>query len=122
MVRFKMPQETLTLHDLIRGEVVVDTKLLDDKVLFKSDGMPTYHLANIVDDHLMEITHVIRGEEWLPSMALHVLMYRAFGWQAPQFAHLPLILKPAGWAMESLVSVMVTRWASLYFLWNGWIL
>ena len=92
----KMPQETLTLHDLIRGEVVVDTKLLDDKVLFKSDGMPTYHLANIVDDHLMEITHVIRGEEWLPSMALHVLMYRAFGWQAPQFAHLPLILKPAG--------------------------
>ena len=96
VVRFKMPQETLTLHDLIRGEVVVDTKLLDDKVLFKSDGMPTYHLANIVDDHLMEITHVIRGEEWLPSMALHVLMYRAFGWQAPQFAHLPLILKPAG--------------------------
>ena len=80
VVRFKMPQETLTLHDLIRGEVVVDTKLLDDKVLFKSDGMPTYHLANIVDDHLMEITHVIRGEEWLPSMALHVLMYRAFGW------------------------------------------
>ena len=75
---------------------MVDTKLLDDKVLFKSDGMPTYHLANIVDDHLMEITHVIRGEEWLPSMALHVLMYRAFGWQAPQFAHLPLILKPAG--------------------------
>ena len=96
VIRFKMPQETLTLHDLIRGEVVVDTKLLDDKVLFKSDGMPTYHLANIVDDHLMEITHVIRGEEWLPSMALHVLMYRAFGWQAPQFAHLPLILKPAG--------------------------
>ena len=96
VVRFKMPQESLTLHDLIRGEVVVDTKLLDDKVLFKSDGMPTYHLANIVDDHLMEITHVIRGEEWLPSMALHVLMYRAFGWQAPQFAHLPLILKPAG--------------------------
>ncbi len=96
VVRFKMPQETLTLHDLIRGEVVVDTKLLDDKVLFKSDGMPTYHLANIVDDHLMEITHVIRGEEWLPSMALHVLMYRAFGWDAPQFAHLPLILKPAG--------------------------
>ena len=96
VVRFKMPQETLTLHDLIRGEVVVDTKLFDDKVLFKSDGMPTYHLANIVDDHLMEITHVIRGEEWLPSMALHVLMYRAFGWQAPQFAHLPLILKPAG--------------------------
>ena len=72
------------------------TKTLDDKVLFKSDGMPTYHLANIVDDHLMKITHVIRGEEWLPSMPLHILMYRAFGWKAPQFSHLPLILKPAG--------------------------
>jgi glutamyl-tRNA synthetase len=69
---------------------------LDDKVLFKSDGMPTYHLANIVDDHLMEITHVIRGEEWLPSMALHILLYRAFNWTPPQFAHLPLILKPVG--------------------------
>jgi len=69
---------------------------LDDKVLFKSDGMPTYHLANIVDDHLMETTHVIRGEEWLPSMPLHVMLYRAFGWDAPEFAHLPLILKPIG--------------------------
>ncbi|MDO4881514.1 MAG: glutamate--tRNA ligase [Capnocytophaga sp.] len=96
VIRFKMPQEILTMHDLIRGEVVVDTKTLDDKVLFKSDGMPTYHLANIVDDHLMKITQVIRGEEWLPSMPLHILMYRAFGWKAPQFAHLPLILKPAG--------------------------
>ena len=96
MIRFKMPQEILTMQDLIRGEVVVDTKTLDDKVLFKSDGMPTYHLANIVDDHLMKITHVIRGEEWLPSMPLHILMYRAFGWKAPQFSHLPLILKPAG--------------------------
>jgi glutamyl-tRNA synthetase len=74
----------------------IDTNILDDKVLFKSDGMPTYHLANIVDDHLMEITHVIRGEEWLPSLALHVLLYRAFGWDAPIFAHLPLILKPVG--------------------------
>jgi glutamyl-tRNA synthetase len=74
----------------------IDTNVLDDKVLFKSDGMPTYHLANIVDDHLMEITHVIRGEEWLPSLALHVLLYRAFGWKAPQFAHLPLIMKPEG--------------------------
>ncbi len=96
VIRFKMPQEILTMQDLIRGEVVVDTKILDDKVLFKSDGMPTYHLANIVDDHLMKITHVIRGEEWLPSMPLHILMYRAFGWKAPQFSHLPLILKPAG--------------------------
>lgn len=96
VIRFKMPQEILTMQDLIRGEVVVDTKTLDDKILFKSDGMPTYHLANIVDDHLMKITHVIRGEEWLPSMPLHILMYRAFGWKAPQFSHLPLILKPAG--------------------------
>ncbi len=97
VIRFKMPNdETLKMSDLIRGDVSVDTKTLDDKVLFKSDGMPTYHLANIVDDHLMEITHVIRGEEWLPSMPLHILLYRAFGWQAPQFAHLPLILKPVG--------------------------
>ncbi|MDO4230325.1 MAG: glutamate--tRNA ligase [Capnocytophaga sp.] len=97
VIRFKMPQnEMLKMSDLIRGDVSVDTKTLDDKVLFKSDGMPTYHLANIVDDHLMEITHVIRGEEWLPSMPLHILLYRAFGWEAPQFAHLPLILKPIG--------------------------
>ena len=97
VIRFKMPEnEVLTMSDLIRGEVTVDTKILDDKVLFKSDGMPTYHLANIVDDHLMEITHVIRGEEWLPSLALHILLYRAFGWEAPKFAHLPLILKPVG--------------------------
>lgn len=97
VVRFKSPQnETLILNDLIRGEIKIDTNILDDKVLFKSDGMPTYHLANIVDDHLMEISHVIRGEEWLPSLALHVLLYRAFGWEAPEFAHLPLILKPEG--------------------------
>ncbi|MDO4781850.1 MAG: glutamate--tRNA ligase [Capnocytophaga felis] len=97
VIRFKMPNdEVLKMNDLIRGEVAVDTKTLDDKVLFKSDGMPTYHLANIVDDHLMEISHVIRGEEWLPSMPLHILLYRAFGWEAPQFAHLPLILKPVG--------------------------
>ena len=97
VVRFKSPQdETLLLEDEIRGEIKIDTNVLDDKILFKSDGMPTYHLANIVDDHLMEITHVIRGEEWLPSMALHVLLYRAFGWNAPKFAHLPLILKPTG--------------------------
>ncbi|WP_281297788.1 glutamate--tRNA ligase [Flavobacterium limnophilum] len=97
VIRFKTPvDETLHLQDIIRGDVKFETNLLDDKVLFKSDGMPTYHLANIVDDHLMETTHVIRGEEWLPSMPLHVLLYRAFGWEAPEFAHLPLILKPVG--------------------------
>ena len=97
VIRFKSPQdETLHLKDVIRGDMEIDTNILDDKVLFKSDGMPTYHLANIVDDHLMEITHVIRGEEWLPSLALHYMLYRAFGWKAPEFAHLPLILKPQG--------------------------
>ena len=97
VIRFKAPQdEILHLQDEIRGDIQIDTNILDDKVLYKSDGMPTYHLANIVDDHLMEITHVIRGEEWLPSLALHVLLYRAFGWDAPKFAHLPLILKPVG--------------------------
>jgi len=97
VIRFKTPvDETLQLKDIIRGDVKFETSLLDDKVLFKSDGMPTYHLANIVDDHLMETSHVIRGEEWLPSMPLHVLLYRAFGWDAPEFAHLPLILKPVG--------------------------
>lgn len=97
VIRFKMPaDETLILHDLIRGEIKFETRLLDDKVLFKSDGMPTYHLANIVDDHLQATSHVIRGEEWLPSMPLHVLLYRAFEWDAPEFAHLPLILKPVG--------------------------
>ena len=99
VIRFKMPDNLdVTEVDLIRGSVTFNTSLLDDKVLFKSDGMPTYHLANVVDDHLMEISHVIRGEEWLPSMPLHVLLYRAFGWQEtmPRFTHLPLILKPAG--------------------------
>ncbi len=97
VIRFKSPQdETLYLKDIIRGDIKIDTNILDDKVLFKSDGMPTYHLANIVDDHLMEITHVIRGEEWLPSLALHYQLYTAFGWEAPEFAHLPLILKPTG--------------------------
>lgn len=97
VVRFKYPADTdIHVHDLIRGEVVINSNLLDDKVLYKSDGMPTYHLANIVDDHLMEITHVIRGEEWLPSAPLHVMLYKAFGWEAPQFAHLPLLLKPDG--------------------------
>ena len=97
VIRFKMPfDEKLTLKDMIRGEVTFDTALLDDKVLYKSDGMPTYHLANIVDDHLQETSHVIRGEEWLPSLPLHYLLYRSFGWDAPEFAHLPLILKPVG--------------------------
>ena len=97
VIRFKSPEdETLLLNDAIRGEIMIDTKILDDKVLFKSDGMPTYHLANVVDDHLMDITHVIRGEEWLPSLALHYLLYDAFGWKKPEFAHLPLLLKPSG--------------------------
>ena len=97
VIRFKSPQdETLHLKDIIRGDIQIDTNVLDDKVLFKSDGMPTYHLANIVDDHLMQISHVIRGEEWLPSLALHQQLYDAFGWKVPEFAHLPLILKPTG--------------------------
>ncbi|QXP66281.1 glutamate--tRNA ligase [Polaribacter sp. AHE13PA] len=97
VIRFKTPQdELLRMEDEIRGNIRIDTNTLDDKILFKGDGMPTYHLANIVDDHLMEISHVIRGEEWLPSMPLHVLLYKAFGWDAPKFAHLPLILKPVG--------------------------
>ena len=97
VVRFKMPENRVVrMVDLIRGEVTVHANVLDDKILFKSDGMPTYHLANIVDDHLMKISHVIRGEEWLPSLPLHVLLYEAFEWEAPQFAHLPLLLKPDG--------------------------
>ena len=97
VIRFKSPEnQTLHLKDIIRGDIKIDTNILDDKVLFKSDGMPTYHLANIVDDHLMEISHVIRGEEWLPSLALHYQLYDAFGWEKPEFAHLPLLLKPTG--------------------------
>lgn len=99
VVRLKVdPGQDVHVQDLIRGEVVFRSDELDDKVLLKSDGMPTYHLANIVDDHLMRITHVIRGEEWLPSTAHHVLLYRALGWESvmPQFAHLPLILRPDG--------------------------
>ena len=100
VVRFLInPGEEIVVHDMIRGDVHVKSDILDDKVLFKSvDELPTYHLANIVDDHLMEVSHVIRGEEWLPSAPLHVLLYRAFGWEdtMPQFAHLPLLLKPEG--------------------------
>ncbi len=100
VIRFRMPEnEDVHMHDLIRGDVTINTSTLDDKVLYKSaDKLPTYHLANIVDDHLMEISHVIRGEEWLPSLPLHYLLYRAFGWSdtQPEFAHLPLLLKPTG--------------------------
>ncbi len=100
VVRVKIePNEDIHVHDLIRGEVVINSSILDDKVLYKSaDQLPTYHLANIVDDHLMEISHVIRGEEWLPSAPLHVLLYRYFGWEEtmPEFAHLSLLLKPEG--------------------------
>ena len=100
VVRFKIePNEDVRVNDLIRGAVIINSSILDDKVLYKSaDELPTYHLANIVDDHLMEVSHVIRGEEWLPSAPLHVLLYRAFGWEdtMPEFAHLPLLLKPEG--------------------------
>ncbi len=97
VIRFNMPaNQEIVVYDIIRGEVKVNSDTLDDKILFKSDGFPTYHLANIVDDHLMQISHVIRGEEWLPSLPLHWLLYKAFGWEPPKFAHLPLILKPTG--------------------------
>lgn len=100
VIRFKSyskgENKLLSMLDEVRGNVNVDTSLLDDKIIVKQDGMPTYHLANVVDDHLMQISHVIRGEEWLPSMALHVLLYNAFGWKKPVFAHVPLILKPTG--------------------------
>lgn len=97
VIRMKMPRNIdIRFEDMIRGWVVVNTNNLDDKVLFKSDGMPTYHLANIVDDYTMNISHVIRGEEWLPSAPLHVMLYDAFGWERPEFAHLPLLLRPDG--------------------------
>ena len=98
VVRFLIePNRDVVVHDLIRGDVTINSSILDDKVLYKSaDDLPTYHLANIVDDHLMEVSHVIRGEEWLPSAPLHVLLYEAFGWEEPQFVHLPLLLKPDG--------------------------
>lgn len=97
VIRFKPPEnKVIVFHDEVRGEITVNTNTLDDKVLYKSDGMPTYHLANVVDDHLMQITHVVRGEEWLPSLALHTLLYQAFEWTPPLFAHLPLLLKPTG--------------------------
>ena len=117
VIRFRMPEnEEVEMHDLIRGDVVVNTSTLDDKVLYKSaDSLPTYHLANIVDDHLMEITHVIRGEEWLPSLPLHYLLYRAFGWSEtqPDFAHLPLLLKPTGGGSSA--NATAIRWDSRSF-------
>lgn len=97
VIRIKIQgNQTIEVNDVVRGKVTVNTNTMDDKILMKSDGFPTYHLANIVDDHLMKITHVIRGEEWLPSAPLHVLLYQCFGWEAPTFAHLPLLLKPEG--------------------------
>ena len=121
VVRFKIePNEDVHVNDLIRGEVIINSSILDDKVLYKSaDELPTYHLANIVDDHLMGVSHVIRGEEWLPSAPLHVLLYRAFGWEdtMPEFAHLPLLLKPEG--NGKLRNVTVTVSDSLYSHWNG---
>lgn len=102
VVRFKMVDSgkgtanKIAARDIVRGDLEFDLNLLDDKVLYKSDGMPTYHLANIVDDRLMEISHVIRGEEWLPSLPLHLRLYDALDWEAPNFAHLPLIMKPVG--------------------------
>jgi len=99
VIRYKMPEDHwVEFQDIVRGEVEFNTRTLDDKILLKADGMPTYHLANVVDDHLMEISHVIRGEEWLPSTPLHILLYEAFGWQdtTPTFAHMPLTLKPDG--------------------------
>jgi glutamyl-tRNA synthetase len=99
VIRIKLPRkEEVRFHDVIRGWVVVNTSTMDDKVLLKGDGMPTYHLANVVDDYLMGISHVIRGEEWLPSAPLHVMLYRYLGWEdvMPEFAHLPLLLKPEG--------------------------
>ncbi|HUX96848.1 MAG TPA: glutamate--tRNA ligase [Bacteroidales bacterium] len=97
VIRYLMPlNEEISFDDLIRGHIVVNSSTLDDKVLYKSDGMPTYHLAHLVDDHLMKISHVIRGEEWLPSLPLHIMLYRSFRWTPPLFAHLPLLLKPDG--------------------------
>ncbi len=97
VVRLKMPREGVTMvHDRIRGDIAFENALLDDIVLLKSDGFPTYHLANVIDDHLMKITHVMRGDEWLPSTPIHVVLYQAFGWEMPVFAHLPLILSPTG--------------------------
>lgn len=99
VIRFKIHEDTsVKMQDLIRGEVEINSTTLDDKVIFKSDGLPSYHLASVVDDHLMHISHVIRGEEWLPSLPLHILLYKAFEWEEemPKFAHLPLILKPSG--------------------------
>ncbi|RMG26154.1 MAG: glutamate--tRNA ligase [Methanobacteriota archaeon] len=95
VIRMKMPQEgETTFHDIIRGEISIPNEMVDDQILIKTDGFPTYHLANVIDDHYMKISHVIRGEEWLPSVPKHVTLYKMFGWELPQFAHLPLLLNP----------------------------
>jgi glutamyl-tRNA synthetase len=97
VIRFNMPKDVaITVNDIVKGTAIFDSSQLDDKILFKSDGLPTYHLANVVDDHLMEITHVIRADEWFPSTPLHIMLYKAFGWDAPEFCHLPLVLGPDG--------------------------
>lgn len=119
VIRLKVPlKEEIRFKDIIRDWVVVHSSTIDDKVLLKSDGMPTYHLANIVDDHLMGITHVIRGEEWLPSAPLHQLLYKAFGWEAPQFAHLPLLLKPEGNGKLSKRDGLLGNFPVFPLLWN----
>jgi glutamyl-tRNA synthetase len=122
VIRLKVPRkEEVRLNDLIRGWVMVHSSTIDDKVLMKSDGMPTYHLANVVDDHLMQITHVIRGEEWLPSAPLHVLLYRFLGWEdtMPQFAHLPLLLKPDGHGKLSKRDADTLGFPIFPLNWNG---
>src|SRR5690606_411821 len=97
VVRFKMPIEgTTTVHDILRGDITFDNRQLQDLVLLKSDGLPTYHLANVVDDHFMAISHILRAEEWIPSAPVHKNLYAAFGWDMPQIAHLPVILNPSG--------------------------
>ena len=120
VVRIKFPEDvTITVKDIIRGNVVVNTNTLDDKVLFKSDGLPTYHLANIVDDHLMKTTHVIRGEEWLPSAPLHVFLYESLGWEPPEFAHLALLLNPGGKGKLSKRTGDELGFAVFPLSWNG---
>ena len=117
VIRLKMPRDLdIRFEDEIRGWVVVNSNNIDDKVLFKSDGMPTYHLANIVDDYLMKITHVIRGEEWLPSAPLHMFLYDCFNWEAPSFAHLPLILHSKGRMWKGLGSQAYSSNIDSFFL------
>ena len=93
VIRLKMPETGVwQFSDIIRGNVSVQNELIDDQILIKSDGFPTYHLANVIDDHLMEVTHILRGQEWIPSVPLHIQLYKAFGWEHPEYCHLPLIM------------------------------